>query len=381
MIPGIFDDLLQVHLLGYISFRVAMAAITAFVLALWWGAPVIRWLKRHRVLEDVSKTDLKPIPGRPENLKKDTPTMGGSFLVSALVASVLLWGRLDNLQVVLAVILCVGVGAVGFVDDFKKLTIPRSKGLSPRAKMLGLSLVTGLVMGALAYYSWIRNSDTLVNLYPPFFKDAVVPLGALGVFGLLAFVAYGWLVVVGTANACNITDGLDGLAPGCMIISGLALTIFCYITGRYDWTSYLLLPHVRDASEMAVVGGALVGACLGFLWYNAYPARVFMGDSGSLPLGALLAWMALVSKQELVLPLIGAVFFVALLSSWLQTFWFRRSGGQRIFTCAPIHHGLERHGGIFKPGEKPWHEVTVTVRAWIVASVCAMASLALLKVR
>lgn len=380
MIPGILDDLLQVHLFGYITFRVAMAGITAFVFALWWGGPVIRWLKRHRVLEDLSKTDLQPLAAS-ENPKHDTPTMGGSFLVAALVSSVLLWGRLDNVQVVLGVILCVGVGAVGFVDDFKKLTIKGSKGLSPRAKMLGLTVVTGLVLGSLGYYAWITQRSTLVNLYPPLLKDAVVPLGAIGVTGLAIFLAFEWFVVVGTANACNITDGLDGLAPGCMIISGLTLSIFCYVAGRYDWTSYLWLPHVSAASEMAVVGGALVGACLGFLWYNAYPARVFMGDSGSLPLGALLAWMALVSKQELVLPLIGSVFFIALGSSWLQTFWYRRSGGKRIFTCAPIHHGLERYGGIFKPGERPWHEVTVTVRAWILASVCAMASLALLKVR
>ena len=176
-------------------------------------------------------------------------------------------------------------------------------------------------------------------------------------------------------------SALDGLAAGCMIISGLALSIFCYISGRWDWTRYLLLPHVPAACEMAVVGGALCGACLGFLWYNAYPARVFMGDSGSLPIGGLLGWLALVSKQELVLPLIGLVFFAALGSSWLQTFWYRRSGGSRVFTCAPIHHGLERHGGIFTAGAQPLHEVTVTVRFWIVAAVGAMASLALLKMR
>jgi phospho-N-acetylmuramoyl-pentapeptide-transferase len=166
-----------------------------------------------------------------------------------------------------------------------------------------------------------------------------------------------------------------------MIISGLALAIFCYVSGRPDWTGYLGVPHVVAASEMAVVGGALVGACLGFLWYNAFPAQVFMGDSGSLPLGGLLAWMALVSKQELVLPLIACVFVLDLGSSWAQTWWFRRSHGKRLFTCAPVHHGLQLHGGIFKPGAKPWHEVQIVVRFWIVAACGAMASLALLKVR
>src|SRR6185295_9720929 len=188
------------------------------------------------------------------------------------------------------------------------------------------------------------------------------------------FLAFEWLVVVGTSNACNITDGLDGLAAGCMVISGLALSIFCYVTGRADWTAYLHLPHIGAASEMAVAGGALCGSCLGFLWYNAFPAKVFMGDSGSLPLGGLLAWMALVAKQELVLPLIGIVFFLELASSALQTRYFKWSGGKRLFTCAPIHHGLQLKGGIFTAGAAPWHEATVVVRAWILAALGALAA-------
>jgi phospho-N-acetylmuramoyl-pentapeptide-transferase len=157
-----------------------------------------------------------------------------------------------------------------------------------------------------------------------------------------------WVVVVGTSNACNITDGLDGLAAGCMIISGLTLSIFCYVTGRPDWTLYLGLPHVSAASEMAVVGGALCGACMGFLWYNAFPARVFMGDSGALPLGGLLAWMALVAKQELLLPLIGFVFFAELLSSALQT----STSGEAPVHVRAVHHGLQLKGGIQSPGPR-----------------------------
>jgi phospho-N-acetylmuramoyl-pentapeptide-transferase len=212
-------------------------------------------------------------------------------------------------------------------------------------------------------------------------KDVSIGLAGLGLFGLALFVFFEWLVVVGTSNACNITDGLDGLAAGCLIISGLALSIFCYITGRPDMTQYLNLPHVAAASEMAVVGGALCGACMGFLWYNAFPAKVFMGDSGSLPLGGLLGWMAMVAKQELVLPLIGFVFFAELGSSFLQTRWFKLTKGKRLFTVAPVHHGLQLHGGIFHASPPAWHEVTIVVRAWIVAAACAMASLALIKVR
>ncbi len=382
MIPAIFDEWLDVRLFGYITFRVAMAGITAFVLALWWGKGTIRWLQSHKFLEDLTKTDLRPQALKPGSVdKRATPTMGGSFLVAALIASIILWGRLDNVHVILAILLTAGMAAVGFVDDYKKLTIPGSMGLSARSKMLGLSLVVLGVLGALAYYAQSTGRDALLNIYPPVFRNLIIPLGSWSVLGVAIFLFFEWLVVVGTANAANITDGMDGLAAGCTIIAALTLSIFCYVCGRWDWTQYLFLPHVPAASEMAVVGGAMCGACLGFLWYNAFPAKVFMGDSGSLPLGGLLGWLALVSKQELVLPLIASVFFVNMGSSWLQTFWFRRSGGQRIFTCAPIHHGLERMGGVFSVGAAPWHEVTVVVRFWIIAAVGALASLALLKVR
>lgn len=381
MFPGIFDDILRIQLFGYISFRVAMAALTAFAFAILMGRPVIAWLRAHKVSEGIKgdSADLDALTQKSE--KKSTPTMGGSFLVLSLIGSVLLWGRLDNIHVVLAVLLTAGLAAVGFVDDFKKLTVLKSKGLKPRAKMIGLTAATLFALGCFAYYASSSGRDTLLDLFPPFFKDARISLAALGLVGVMIFIVFQWFVVVGTSNACNITDGLDGLAAGCMIISGLTLSIFCYVTGRADWTGYLGLPHVAAASEMAVVGGALCGACMGFLWYNAYPARVFMGDSGSLPLGGLLAWMALVAKQELVLPLIGFVFFAELASSFIQTQYYKRSGGKRIFTMAPIHHGLQVKGGIFKPGEKPWHEMQIVVRAWIIAAACAMASLSLLKVR
>jgi phospho-N-acetylmuramoyl-pentapeptide-transferase len=173
---------------------------------------------------------------------------------------------------------------------------------------------------------------------------------------------------------------MDGLAAGCTIISAGALLILCYVTGRADWTAYLGLPYVPQAAEVAVLGAALCGAVLGFLWYNAYPAQIFMGDSGSLPLGGALAWLALVSKQELVLPLAGCVFVLDLATSFLQTFWFKRTR-RRLFTMAPIHHGLQRYGGVFVARAEGWHEVKVVIRFWIVAACGATASLALLKLR
>jgi len=371
-----------VALFEYLSFRAAMAALTAFALTLAVGPAAIRWLKRMRVNDNVETSGSEDLAQRSRaEGKQDTPTMGGSFLIGSLLVSVLLWAEVRSVPVVLGVLLTAGLAAVGFVDDHRKLTRPKSRGLTKRAKMIGLSTAVLGALGALTLFAHWTDRQVLLSLYPPFFKDAVIPLGTWGALGILAFLAFQWFVVVGTANAANIVDGLDGLAAGCILIAGLALTIFCYVTGRADWTLYLNLPYVSAAADMAVVGGALVGACLGFLWFNAYPARVFMGDSGSLPLGGLLGWMAVVSKQELVLPLIAFVLVIDLLSSFLQTFWFRRSGGKRIFTCAPIHHGLQLYGGVFHRTGATMHEVTVVTRFWIVAAVAALASLALLKVR
>jgi phospho-N-acetylmuramoyl-pentapeptide-transferase len=387
VIPALFEAFGELRLFGYISFRMAMAALFAFTFALWWGRPMIAWLRAKKLGEDVSKVGSAELAAKAEAAgKKGTPTMGGSFLIAALVASVLLWARIDNVHVMLGVFLTAGLGAVGFIDDWVKLTVPGKKGIEPAEKMIGLTVVTLAVLGLLAWYARMNGRDTLLSLYPPFFKDLVVPLGSAGLLGALAFVGFAWLVIVGSANAVNITDGLDGLAAGCMIIVGLSLSIFCYVTGRADWAAYLDIPHVTAASEMAVVGAAVCGACLGFLWFNAHPAEVFMGDSGSLPLGGLMGWMAVVAKQELVLPLIALVFVLDLATSWLQTSWFKRTKrkfgeGRRIFTQAPIHNGLWLKGGVFTPGPRPWHEVKVVIRFWIIAALGAMGSLALLKVR
>jgi phospho-N-acetylmuramoyl-pentapeptide-transferase len=381
MLADLLRDWTGLALFDYLSFRAAMAALSAFVIALLLGRPTIAWLKAQRVRDNVETSGSGDLAARARaEGKHNTPSMGGSFLVASLLLAVLLWADVTSLPVLLAILLVAGLAAVGFVDDYKKLTLPGSKGLRRGPKMLGLSLIAGGVLLAQLHFASLTGRGTLLALYPPFFNDLVIQPALWGTFGLGLLLLFQWLVVVGSANAANITDGLDGLAAGVVFISGAALTIFCYVTGRADWTQYLDLPYVAAAADMAVIGGALCGACLGFLWFNAYPAQVFMGDSGSLPLGGLLGWMALVAKQELVLPLIAAVLVVELGSSWLQTFWFRRTGGQRLFTCAPVHHGFQLYGGLFKKGEK-MHEVKVVVRFWIVAAVSALISLALLKVR
>lgn len=375
---GIFPFLEE---LDSISARAALAALTAFLIALFAGGPAIGWLRRHRVGENTDKAQARELARLAQATgKNNTPTMGGSFLVAALCASVIVWCDLGNIQVVLGLVLVVGLAAVGFVDDYLKLAVEGSDGLSAKAKLAGQTIATLFVVGGFAWYAHASGRASLLDIHPPFLKDVEIPLGGT-IVGTLAFVAFGWLVIAGTSNATNITDGMDGLLAGCVLLSGSALAVFCYVTGRSDWTFYLDLPYIPEAGEMAVMGAALVGACLGFLYHNSYPAAVFMGDSGSLPIGGLLAWMAVVAKQELVLPLLGFVFFAELGSSALQRFWYRRTGGKRLFTMAPIHHGLQTKGGIFRPGAAPWHEVKIVTRAWIVAAVCAMASLALMKVR
>ncbi len=382
MLGDLLGELTGLALFEFLSFRMAMAVLTAFAVALLCGGPTIRWLRARSVHDNVDTSGSADLAAKSrEEGKHETTTMGGSFLVAALLFSVLCWCDMTSLPVVLAVFLTAGFAAVGFVDDYRKLTMPKSGGLDRRAKMAGLTICSLSVLFALVWYASLSGRDSLLTLYPPFFKDVTLPALALGWIGAAGFVLFQWLVIVGSANAANITDGLDGLAAGTLLIAGGALVVFCYVTGRADWTAYLNLPFVPEAADMAVVGAAMMGACLGFLWFNAYPAQVFMGDSGSLPLGGLLAWMAVVAKQELVLPLIALVFVLEAGSSFLQTFWYRRTRGKRLFTCAPIHHGLNLYGGVFKKREAAWHEVTVVTRLWIVAAASALSSLALLKVR
>lgn len=357
------------RLLGYISFRAAGAALTAFLLAILVGPRVIAWLERLGVGERVDGTGsatLEQLHGH----KKGTPTMGGLFVVGAILVSCLCWLRFDgpNRFSWPAVVLVLGFAAVGFWDDWVKLHDGKKRGITKRQKQGALSLIALGIAVWLLVPAGLQEAVGGPRLYVPFVKDFSLDLGvALG----LPFLLLSVLVLTGSANAVNLTDGMDGLATGCIATAAIAYAVITYAVGRVDWSSYLLVPHVAGAGEMTVLMGALLGGALGFLWFNAAPALVFMGDTGSLGLGGALGYAALVSRTEIVLLVVGGVFVAEATSVILQVASFKLRG-KRIFRCAPLHHHFE-FGGM--------PETRVVVRTWVVSAVLALCSLALFKVR
>jgi len=328
---------------------------------------VIAWLRRRKIGEDTAKTDSERLAQLHQD-KKGTPTMGGLLLMLALFIAVGLFGDWRNQYVALAMCGTAALACIGALDDWIKLNHVKSSGLSARSKM-GLQIA---VCVALSYaIFWIaseRGDPKPFLLRFPFLKDTWLDLSF---WAGAPYVAFAAIVMIGCSNAVNLTDGLDGLATGCSVMATIALTVITYIAGREDFTRYLLLPYVPGAAELTIVGAALAGSCLGFLWFNAYPAQVFMGDTGSLPIGGLLGYLAVVTRQELVLPIIGGLFVIEALSVILQVGSFKLRG-KRIFKIAPLHHHYQFLG---------WHEVKVVTRFWIVGAVCAVVGLATLKLR
>jgi phospho-N-acetylmuramoyl-pentapeptide-transferase len=357
------------RLVGYISFRAAGAAVTAFLLAIVFGPRVIAWLQRQGVGERIDGTGSKTLEELHAH-KRGTPTMGGVFIIGAIVIACLCWLRFDgnNSYSWPGVVLVAGFAAIGFWDDWVKLHDAKKRGISKGQKQGALTLLALAVALWLLVPAGLQESLGGPRLYLPFVKDFSLDLGvALGVPFLLISV----LVLTGSANAVNLTDGLDGLATGCIATAAMAYAAITYAVGRTDWSAYLLVPHVPGAGEMAVLMAALLGGALGFLWFNAAPAMVFMGDVGSLGFGGALGYAALVSRTELVLFVVGGVFVAEAMSVILQVASFKLRG-KRIFRCAPLHHH-------FQFGGMP--ETRVVVRTWVVSALLAMCSLALFKVR
>ena len=348
----------------YISFRALCAGLTAFLLCLIFGNSVIRRLISLKFGQPIRSAEEVHRLNELHGGKKGTPTMGGVLLLGATVLSTLLWARPDNSFVWLVLITALFLGGLGFYDDWLKVTKKSSDGISSRLKFVLQCLLAG---GLTAFFLLSPTLSRLAQeLYVPFFKGPV--LTHMGI--VVTFVFY-FLIIVGSSNAVNLTDGLDGLAAGCTVMTGTCFGIFTYLAGNYKAAVYLQIPYFSLSGELAVVSFALAGASLGFLWWNCHPAKVFMGDTGSLAIGGMLGVLAICCKQELLLAIVGGVFVAEALSVILQVASFKLTG-RRIFKMSPLHHHFELSG---------WKESTVTVRFWIMAIVFGLLGIATLKLR
>jgi phospho-N-acetylmuramoyl-pentapeptide-transferase len=345
------------NLFRYITFRAGAAFATALIFGFLFGRPLIDLLRRKQGKGQPIRDD-----GPASHFAKaGTPTMGGLLILSALLISTLMWARLDNPYVWIVLLVTLGFGLIGFADDYAKVTKQNTKGVSSRIRfLLGLA-IAGLATFAAASF----HPPELTNqLALPFFKDALLNLS-------LFFVPFGMVVIVGAANAVNLTDGLDGLAIMPVMIAGGTLGVIAYAVGRADFTEYLGVHFVPGTGELLIFAAALIGGGLGFLWYNAPPAAVFMGDTGSLALGGALGAISVCTKHEIVLAIVGGLFVVEALSVIIQVLYYKRTG-RRVFLMAPIHHHFEKKG---------WAEPQIVIRFWIVSLILALIGLATLKVR
>jgi len=345
------------RLFGYISFRGILAALTALFLSLWLGPAVISRLAQFKggqpIRQDGPKTHFT---------KAGTPTMGGALILVTVLLSVLLWGDLRSRYVWLVLAVMMGFGAIGWYDDWIKIVRRDPNGLKSRWKYL-LQSIVGLAAGLFLYYT--ADTPAATTFYIPMFKSIALPLAGV------SFVAIAYFWIVGFSNAVNLTDGLDGLAIMPTVLVACALGVFAYASGNAVFSAYLQIPQVPGAGELVIICAAIAGAGLGFLWFNTYPAMVFMGDIGALALGAVLGTIAVIVRQELVLVIMGGIFVIETLSVMIQVASFKLTG-KRVFRMAPIHHHFELKG---------WPEPRVIVRFWIITVVLVLVALATLKVR
>ena len=356
--PTLVDQASVFNLFRYITFRSGAACLTALTLSFLFGPVLIRWLRSVQAGGQPIRSDG---PARHLIEKKGTPTMGGVLILLALTVSTLLWADLGNGYVWAVLFLTLGYGAIGFVDDFLKLSRRNPKGVSARGKLVcqvGLGLITAV------WISWLTRGPLGTGLTVPVFKEVLIPLGFF-------YPVVGMVVMLGSSNAVNLTDGLDGLAIVPTIIAAGVFALIAYLVGNRIFADYLQLHPVAGVGELGVFLAALIGAGMGFLWFNAPPAAVFMGDTGSLALGGALGAVAVATKHEIVLGIVGGVFVVETVSVIVQVFWFKRTG-RRVFLMAPLHHHFEKKG---------WAEPTIVIRFWIVSMILALAGLATLKIR
>lgn len=357
------QDVRFFNVFNYITLRTVLAAMTALFISLAAGPSVIRWLAAKKIGQAVRNDG-------PEThlVKSGTPTMGGVLILIAIGLTTLLWGDLGNKYVWTVLVVTLGFGLVGWYDDWKKVVYRDPNGLSARWKFFWQSL---LGLGAALFIAFSAKSPAQTEFIVPFFKTFSYPLGVVG------FITLTYFVIVGTSNAVNLTDGLDGLAIMPTVLIAAGLVVFAYVTGHVVYSKYLLIPYVAGAGELCIILGAIGGAGLGFLWFNAYPAEVFMGDVGALSLGAALGTVAVIVRQEIVLFIMGGLFVVETLSVMLQVGYFKytkkkHGEGRRILRMAPLHHHFEKGG---------WKETQVVVRFWIITIILVLFGLSTLKLR
>ena len=357
------QDVRFFNVFNYITLRTVLAAMTALLISFATGPRVIRWLAARKIGQAVRSDG-------PDThlIKSGTPTMGGVLILIAIAITTLLWGDLTNKYVWTVLIVTLGYGIVGWYDDWKKVVYRDPKGLAARWKFFWQSL---LGIGAALFLAFSAKSGAQTELIVPFFKTIAYPLGVVG------FITLTYFVIVGTSNAVNLTDGLDGLAIMPTVMIAAAFALFAYVTGHAVYAKYLLIPYVPGAGELCILLGSIAGAGLGFLWFNAYPAEVFMGDVGALALGAALGTVAVIIRQEIVLVIMGGVFVAETLSVMLQVSYFKYTKkkfgeGRRILRMAPLHHHFEQTG---------WKETQVVVRFWIITIMLVLIGLSSLKLR
>jgi len=346
------------NIFRYITFRASMAALTAFIISLILGPVIINIMKRLQIGEKVIKDDSKRLDDL-HRKKQGTPTMGGILILLAIIFSVLLWADIFNKYIIIAMLSTLWLGITGFIDDYLKQIKKKPKGLTITAK-LASQIALGLILGIVLF----ADPQTATRLDVPFLKDISINLG-------IFYILFAVLVIAGSSNAVNLTDGLDGLAIGCVIMASLAFGVLSYVSGNIKFSEYLLIPYIKGSGELTVFCSAILGAGLGFLWFNCYPAAIFMGDVGALSLGGALGTVALLIKKELLLIIVGGIFVAEALSVILQVASFRLTK-KRIFRIAPLHHHFQF---------LDWPENKVIVRFWIIAAFLALLTLVTLKLR
>ncbi len=361
MLFELFTSLVEyysfLNVFKYLTVRTGLSLITSLVVVFIIGGPLIRLFSKNQITGPIRQDG--PID---HIIKKSgTPTMGGIIIIIGMISGTIFWADLTNIYIWTLLLVSLGLGLLGFIDDLLKIRLKNSSGLNPKIKFLGQLIISLCALLILINFS---NHEYLYNLYFPFFKNLILQLG-------IFFIPFALFVIIGSSNAVNLTDGLDGLATVPVMLVALSFTLISYVVGNTIFSEYLHLQYIPDVGELSIFCGSIVGSCLGFLWFNAPPAKIFMGDTGSLSLGGSLAAVAIIVKHEIVLAIIGGLFVLETVSVIIQVISFKLTG-KRVFKMAPIHHHFEKKG---------WAESTIVIRFWIIAVILALIGLATLKLR